>query len=102
MSNWKLKLETLWIRFRTILWVVFLLSCIGGVLFGFYLIALALQYEIAHELTVLGMEFTPTEVGNVLLYADDQVAIVGTVLVVVFIGIVAKLTGGFSSRPFWV
>ncbi|QSG02300.1 hypothetical protein AArcS_1079 [Natranaeroarchaeum sulfidigenes] len=81
---------------------MFLFSCIGAVLFGFYLIALGLQYEIAFELTVLGIEFTPTEVGDIMLYADGQVAIAGTVLVVVFIGIVAKLTGGFSSRPFWV
>jgi|AntDeeMinimDraft_4_1070355.scaffolds.fasta_scaffold00104_13 hypothetical protein len=98
MSDLKIKLETLWIRVRTILQVVFLLGCIGTVIFGVYLIALGLQSEAAVELTIFGIEFTPSEVGEVMLDADDQVVLLGATVSVIFTGIVVRMTGRFGSQ----
>lgn len=100
MSDLKVKLETLWIRVRTILQVVVLLCCIGVVVFGVYLIVLGLQHEAAVELMIFGIEFTPSEVGDIMLDADDQVVLLGTTVSVIFTGIVARMTGGFGSQSF--
>ncbi|MFC7116092.1 hypothetical protein ACFQH2_15655 [Natronoarchaeum sp. GCM10025703] len=100
MSDLKIKLETLWIRVRTILQVVVLLCCIGVVVFGVSLIALGLQHEAAVELTIFGIEFTPSKVGDTMLDADDQVVLLGATVSVIFTGIVARMTSGLGSQSF--
>lgn len=100
MSDLKIKLETLWIRVRTILQVVVLLGCIGIVVFGAYLMVLGLQHEPAVELTIFGIEFTPSEVGETMLDADDQVVLLGAAVSVIFTGIVGRMIGRLGSRSF--